>query len=151
MAPLEEQIQKVRELRAVLESRTQELHEQQVAFNQQHKDLIEAKCKAASDCAHEEARLRELTMTAYAETGNKKPAEGVGIRMVKCLRYVEAHVKDWAMAHDYGLFLELDRAGFQAWYMSQLKAKKELPSSMDEYNIVIEVVKEPQPTIARDL
>lgn len=84
-AELEDQIQKVRELRVALESRTQELHEQQVAFNQQHKNLIEAKCKAASDCTEAESQLRHMTLAAYHDKGNKKPAEGVGIRISKSL------------------------------------------------------------------
>jgi uncharacterized coiled-coil DUF342 family protein len=56
MTSLEDQIQTVRDHRDALESKTQELHELQVAFNQQHSDLINAKCKAASDCSEEAAR-----------------------------------------------------------------------------------------------
>ncbi len=151
MTPLEDQIQKVREIRAALESKTQELHEQQVAFNQQHKDLIEAKCKVGSDCATEEAKLRELTMTAYAETGSKKPAEGVGIRISKSLQYDENSAKHWAIREGHIMFLQLDRVGFEAWYKAQLKAKRELPPSMKEYGLAVFEVEQAQPTIARDI
>jgi hypothetical protein len=151
MNSLEDQIQKVRELRAILESRTQEHHELQVAFNQQHKDLIEALCKARNDCAVEEAKLRELTMTAYAETGSKKPAEGVGIRISKSLQYDENSAKHWAIREGHIMFLQLDRLGFEAWYKAQLKAKRELPPSMKEYGLAVLEVEQAQPTIGRDL
>ena len=151
MNSLEDQIQKVRELRAILESRTQEHHELQVAFNQQHKDLIEALCKARNDCAVEEAKLRELTMTAYAETGSKKPAEGVGIRISKSLQYDENSAKHWAIREGHIMFLQLDRLGFEAWYKAQLKAKRELPPSMKESGLAVLEFEQAQPTIAREL
>ena len=148
---LEQQIQKVRDLRVELESKTQELHDLQVAFNQQHADLIEAKCKAAADCSQEEAALRHMTLTVYHETGNKKPAQGVGIRISKSLQYDENSAKHWAITNGHIAFLQLDRVGFEAWYKAQLKAKRELPPSMKESGLVILEVEQPQPTISRDL
>lgn len=112
MTPLEDQIQKVRELRADLEAKTQEHHELQVAFNQQHKDLIEALCRARNDCAEEEARLRELTLDAYQETGSKKPADGVGIRIVKQLHYDEAEALVWAIESGVESCLALQKTNF---------------------------------------
>jgi len=109
---LEDQIQKVRELRADLEAKTQEHHELQVAFNQQHKDLIEALCRARNDCAEEEARLRELTLDAYQETGSKKPADGVGIRIVKQLHYDEAEALVWAIESGVESCLALQKTNF---------------------------------------
>jgi len=109
---LEDQIQKVRELRADLEAKTQEHHELQVAFNQQHKDLIEALCRARNDCAEEEARLRELTLDAYQETGSKKPADGVGIRIVKQLHYEEAEALVWAIESGVESCLALQKTNF---------------------------------------
>ena len=112
MTSLEDQIQKVRELRADLEAKTQEHHELQVAFNQQHKDLIEALCRARNDCAEEEARLRELTLDAYQETGSKKPADGVGIRIVKQLHYDEAEALVWAIESGVESCLALQKTNF---------------------------------------
>lgn len=112
MTSLEDQIQKVRELRADLEAKTQEHHELQVAFNQQHKDLIEALCRARNDCAEEEARLRELTLDAYQKTGSKKPADGVGIRIVKQLHYDEAEALVWAIESGVESCLALQKTNF---------------------------------------
>lgn len=150
-AALKDQIQKVRELRATLESRTQELHELQVAFNQQHSDLINAKCKAASDCSEAEAQLRHMTLAAYHDTGNKKPAQGVGIRIAKSLQYDENSAKHWAITNGHIMFLRLDRAGFEGWYNAQLKAKRELPPSMKESGLAVLEVEQAQPTIAKEL
>jgi hypothetical protein len=145
-AALGDQIQKVRDLRVELESRTQELHVLQVAFNQQHANLIEAKCKAASDCSLAEAALRHLTLAAYHETGSKKPAQGVGIRITKSLRCDEDRIRDWAVQTGQVMFLRLD-PGFEAWAKNMIK-RKELPAALTEW---VSEVEQAQPTIARDL
>jgi hypothetical protein len=147
---LEQQIAKVRDLRVELESRTQELHELQVAFNQQHSALIEAKCKAASDCAQEEQQLRELTLQAYEETGSKKPAEGVGIRITKKLQYDENSIKHWAIQEGHIMFLSLDRAGFEGWAKAMMKSSM-LPESLHESGAAVNEIESPQATIAREL
>lgn len=113
MAPLEDQIKKVRELRAGLEAKTQEHHELICEFNQQHKDLIEALCRARNDCAEEEARLRELALEAYRETGSKKPAPGVGIRVVMQLHYDEAEALAWAIESGAESCLSLQKTNFK--------------------------------------
>lgn len=138
MESLEDQIQKVRELRATLESKTQEHHELQVAFNQQHATLIEAKCKAASDCAQAEEKLRELTLKAYAETGSKKPAPGVGIRLVKQLHYDEAEALAWAIESGAESCLALQKSNFN-------KAAEGLKLDF------VKIEEIPQATIARQL
>lgn len=140
---LEIQITQVRGLRAALEIRTQQLHELQVAFNREHTDLIEDRCKISSDCAQAEARLRELTLTTYQATGSKKPAKGVGIRVSTVMKYDEAAAKEWALKEGH-IFLSLDRAGFEGWLKTMQKQGKELPVQVEE-------IEKPTATIARDL
>ena len=135
---LENQIQKVRELRTIVESKTQEHHELQVAFNQQHQDLIEAKCKAQSDCTQEEAKLREFTLAAWKATGNKKPAQGVGIRVAKVLSYDPRTAKEWAMKNGHDNLLDLNRSRFA-------DAAKALALDF------VRIDDEPQATIAKEL
>ena len=135
---LEQQIQKVQELRADLEARTQEHHELQVAFNQQHANLIEAKCKAASDCAQEEQQLRELTLAAYQATGSKKPAPGVSIRIVKVCEFEPAEAKKWAVS--IGACLKLDETAYKAALTKGIFDG--MPGTVKE---------QPQATIAREL
>ena len=90
---LKAQIQKVRELRATLESKTQEHHELLCDFNLLHKNLIEAMLKAKNALPNEESQLRKLTLEAYMATGNKKPVEGVGVKVTKGLQYDANSIK----------------------------------------------------------
>jgi hypothetical protein len=147
---LDAQVAKVREIRATLESRTQEHHELQVAFNQQHKDLIESLCKARNDCAQEEEKLRKLTLDAYHQTGCKKPTQGVGIRITKGLQYDKNSVKQWAITEGHIMFLALDRAGFEGWAKAMMKSSK-LPDSLHESGAAVVVTTSPQATIAKEL
>ncbi len=110
---VEAQVQKVKGLGATLESKTQELHLLQVEFNQKHADLIESKCKAQSDCDAEEAKLRELTLKAFEVTGSKKPAPGVGIRVVKALQYDETKALHWCVSNQYLNCLSLNKTNFK--------------------------------------
>jgi hypothetical protein len=112
-SPLEEQILMVQGLRASLESRAKQLHELQVAFNRANAALIENKCKLESDCSKAEARLRELTLEAYRATGSKKPAPGVGVRIVKQLYYDEAEALAWAIESGAEACLCLQKTNFK--------------------------------------
>ena len=113
VAALLEQIEHVRVLREDLESRTQDLHEKQVAFNEEHAVLIEEKCKLTNVCSQAEAKLREMTLEAYRATGNKKPAPGVGIRIVKQLSYDDAEALAWAMESGAESCLSLQKTNFK--------------------------------------
>ena len=59
-----------------------------------------------------EARLRELTLDAYQETGSKKPADGVGIRIVKQLHYAESEALAWAIESGVESCLALQKTNF---------------------------------------
>jgi len=112
MSELEEQIKHVRVLRADLEIREQDLHEKQVAFNQENAVLINEKCRLMNACGEAESRLRELTLAAYQATGSKKPAPGVGVRVVKTLHYDEAEALVWAIESGAEACLSLQKTNF---------------------------------------
>jgi len=150
IAELEEQIEHVRALREDLESRTQDLHERQVAFNKENAVLIEEKCKLANACGEAEKTLREMTLAAYQATGSKKPATGVGIRITKRLQYDENSIKQWAINEGHIMFLTLDRPGFEGWAKAMMKSSK-LPESLHESGAAILETKSPQATIAKEL
>lgn len=59
----------------------------------------------------QEAKLRELTLAVFRETGNKKPAEYVGIREGTELQYIKDEALAWAVEHK--LALALDKAAFE--------------------------------------
>jgi len=83
-----------------------------------------------------EAKLRELTLQAYAETGDKQPAEGIGVREVVELRYDPKEAFDWAIKHN--MALQLNPKGFD-------KIAKASPLEFVEYAKIY------QATIAQDL
>jgi len=85
----------------------------------------------AQDMAEE--KLRELTLKAYAETGNKAPVPGVGIRINQKVAL------DWAKAHK--MALSLDKRAFE-------KMAKAGPETKPDF---VKIIEEPQATIATNL
>ena len=77
----------------------------------QHADLLNSVGLLGQQQGEAETRLRELTLQAYAETGNKAPAEGVGIRERTVLTYDGKVAFDWAKAHK--MALQLDKKAFE--------------------------------------
>jgi len=59
----------------------------------------------------EEDELRQLTIKAYEETGNKAPVPGVGIREVTKLDYEQPEALHWAIEHT--MALSLDKKAFE--------------------------------------
>jgi hypothetical protein len=141
---LEAQILKVRELRANLEAKTQEHHLLLIEFNREHSELIESLCKVRNDCSQEDAKFLELTLAAYAVTGDKKPAKGVSVKLTKSVKYDVEQARSWALTENPG-FLELDTEAFEAWAMIVAKRKQEIKG------LKLEIVEAPQATIAKEL
>jgi len=83
-----------------------------------------------------EDKLRELVLKAYAETGDKAPAVGVGIRERTVLTYDNKIAFDWAKAHK--MALKLDTSAFE-------KIAKVDPPDF------VKITTEPQATIATEL
>lgn len=98
--------------------------------------LFDNEANAKEVCAEAEAKLRELTLLAYAQTGNKTPMVGVGIREVTKLEYDNKTAFDWAVGHT--MALKLDVPAFE-------KIVKASPLDF------VKVTKEPQATIATQL
>lgn len=74
--------------------------------------------KVALDGA--EAELRAWGRAAFRETGNKKPAPGVGVRVSKKLIYPERRALDWALQHAPVLVMRsLDKKAFEALMKTQ--------------------------------
>ena len=111
MAELEEQIKVVAEARqraAELKNLRELLLEEWTKAN---RDLLDKLTQTGAEVAEVEAKLRELTLQAYAETGNKAPAPGVGIRERTVLTYDGKVAFDWAKAHK--MALKLDTSAFE--------------------------------------
>lgn len=148
---LKAQIQEVRAARSFLAERKDCAEAHHAAFEESHKHELEALQNLGDGCieagkilAEAESRLRKLTIDAYHQTGEKKPAQGVGIRITTSLSYDEAAAKAWALKENPG-FLVLDRPGFEAYAKVLLKMKRSIPG------ILLQEEERPQATIAREL
>ncbi len=133
---LKEQIKAVQELRVASKNISEALSEKRDQFTLEWKNLIDSDSNAKAAVAEEETKLRELTLQAYAETGNKAPADGVGIREVTKLDYDEKGALTYAKEHL--LFLQLNKKAFEKF------AKDEEPD-------FVTITQEPQATIATNL
>lgn len=102
----------------------------------QNRALLDDNAFANQQVIDVETKLRELTLKAYAETGNKAPVEGVGIREVTKLDYDVREAYKWALEHS--LALKLDTSAFE-------KIAKSSPLGF------VTTFTEPQATIATQL
>ena len=103
------------------------------------KGLLDKALEALAVQAQAEGKLRELTLQAFGETGNKAPAPGVGVREVTKLTYEPKSALDWARAH--GIALKLDKKAFE-------KIAAASPETRPGF---VTITEEPQATIATDL
>lgn len=71
--------------------------------------LNEKSMKCDQDLA--EIKLREMTLVAFLQTGEKTPEVGVGIRVKPILSYDSHKAMDWAVKHE--LALKLDVSNFE--------------------------------------
>ena len=113
--------------------------EKEMAFatwEKEHADLLQEVNSAFAEVTTSETLLRELTIKAYQETGNKAPAPGVGIRELTKLEYDPKEALKWALHHE--IALSLDKKSFETF-------AKATPLDF------VKVSTEPQATIAQDL
>jgi len=80
-------------------------------WNKTHQVLFDALTQSSADVAIEEAKLRELTLLAYAETGNRAPVPGVSVKIFQMLDYDPKEALKWAISHR--LALKLDVPAFE--------------------------------------
>lgn len=109
------QISTVAKLRSILDSNKSILDELKADFELAHKEDIELVDYSKRMVEEAETKLRELTIKAYNETGNKQPADGVGIRVTTDLEYEEDKALQWGIEH-HGMGLKLDKTLFEKIY-----------------------------------
>lgn len=111
-AELEDQIRKVRDLRALHVSMKMGIDKKWAAYVKENEKLLTSEAACKKTLGEEESRLREFTLATYQETGNKKPAPGVGIRIVKVCEFDPTEAKKWAI--EKGACLMLDETAYKA-------------------------------------
>jgi len=133
---LQNQIKQVARARQEAQRLTDEKMAKLKAWEDENQVFLDA-VKVASEYRNEQENLlRELTLEVYAETGEKKPCEGVAIREVTRLDYDPKEALKWAMSHQ--IALSLDKKAFEG-------LQKATPLEF------VKVSVEPQATIATDL
>lgn len=128
----------VRSLRGLCDARKAELAAKKEAFDRENAALISAMAADADSLARAEDGLRRMALAAYAATGSKHPAPGVGIRVSKVTRYMDEAAIAWAIDHGHNSLLKLDSRKFE-------KVALELGLDFVEFSEVA------QATLARDL
>ena len=136
MVELLNQIKVVAEARIIASDSTKRKQESYQEWQETNKELLDTASMDAVRVADEEAKLRELTVKAYNETGNKKPAPGVAIREISHMMYSLEAAFEWATEHK--MALSLDRKAFEGIAKS---------TQID----FVKVVTEAQGTISQDL
>ncbi len=108
---LEEQIKVVAKVRMKAQEAKDIVISSKKEWDSQNAFIIEQSFQSFTAMEEAENKLRELTLKAYAETGDKAPAEGVGIREVTKLAYDTAEAFSWATEHK--MALKLDTPAFE--------------------------------------
>ena len=110
---LEMQIENVRRARAVVADEKEAVDARMAAWEEENRMLLDSMEADRIQLREAEEKLRSLTLAAYAETGNKKPAAGVGIRIVKEITCDEAEAVKWAVEAQALSCLSLQKVNFK--------------------------------------
>ena len=82
-------------------------------WEEENRELLDSIEAERIRLREEEEKLRAATLEAYQETGNKKPAPGVGIRVVKEMFYDDDEAIQWAIRANALPCLSLQKANFK--------------------------------------
>ena len=126
-------VAEAREKASVLKQRRTELLDE---WNRANQELLDSLTQAGADVAVVEQELRDMTLLAFYQTGDKAPVKGVGIREMTKLEYDAGVAYNWALEHK--MAVKLDIPSFE-------KIAKASPLDF------VRVYQEPIATIATDL
>ncbi len=135
---LNEQISLVRALRKTVATQADMISEGRKQWDNDNRVILASVEADRARLQKEEEKLRAATLEAYQETGNKKPAPGVGVRIVKEMIFDEAEAIDWAVDASAKNCLKLNTSNFK-----KVAEGLGLPFA--------EIVECPQATIAKEL
>lgn len=138
MTELEANVSRVRSLRLSVSIMKKMIDERMALWEDENRELLDSIIAEGIRLREEEEKLRAATLEAYQETGNKKPAPGVGVRIVKEMIFDEAEAIDWAVGASAKNCLKLNTSNFK-----KVAEGLGLPFA--------EIVEYPQATIAKEL
>jgi hypothetical protein len=127
MSDLITQINQVRRLREVVLDQKKAIDWRMGEWAAENEMLLKAQERDKKELAEAEDTLRKLTLEAYqADPSNKKPALGVGIKIVKEAVYSPKVAFAWALAHETCLVLDTKA------YEALMKAGQDVPGTLEE-------------------
>ena len=104
---LKTQVQVVARARLLAHEATENVAESMARWQVDNADITLVKETFQKECQSEEAKLREMTLAIFKETGEKKPLPELGIREVEKLEYDPAEAFKWALEHKVALKLDV--------------------------------------------
>jgi hypothetical protein len=104
---LTEQIKLVAELRKKHTEMVEKKKQMYDEFISQHVEYFGDVVTAETKMKEAETKLREMTIEAYNETGDKQPAYGVGVKVIKILDYDIKEAYEWAIRHNMATILDV--------------------------------------------
>jgi len=133
-------VRDVAEQRRLLELVNSEIAGALAVFRENHAELYDYSTELKKRLAATETELRVATVSAYLETGDKKPVPGVGVRVTRGIDYPRDIALQWAI--DHKMCLALEEQSFRDIMLAYGDAQR------PEW---VAVTEEPMGTIARDL
>ena len=135
---LETKISSVRNLRLSVSIIKDMIDKRMAMWEEENRELLDSIEAERIRLREEEEKLRAATLEAYQETGNKKPAPGVGVRIVKEMLFDEDEAIQWAIRANAMRCLSLQKANF-----------KKVADGLEL--AFVEILEVPQATIAKEL
>jgi hypothetical protein len=141
---LKAQLRRVAQLRALSEDMQSGIATRRAAWEKENGMLLTEAAACRKSLAEEEGKLRGMTLDIYRATGDKKPVEGLGIKVMSGIKYDADEARGWAIRENTA-FLVLDRPGFEAYAKVIQKSGRSIPG------VKIEATETPTATIAKVL
>ena len=96
-------VAKAREKVSGLKQRRNELLDE---WNKANQELFDTLTQSGADVAVAEQELRDMTLLAFFQTGDKQPTHGVGVKIFQKFLYDREVAKDWCLEHRIALKLD---------------------------------------------
>jgi hypothetical protein len=114
MTDISEVVKQLAEARQILITRQNAMDLKTKAFKSLHAELLGEIEDRQTKVRLIENKLRDATVTYYTDTGDKKPTQGVEVKVGTKLEYDPEKALEWAQAHKIALVPEsLDRGAFE--------------------------------------
>lgn len=122
------------------------LADRRAAFDAQHAGLIRDVRDLSDQLAMAEAAIKAGAVDHFIRTGEKKPCEGLEVKLFRALDYDADEATAWAKAHPEKGLLALDRKLYEK--LLKLARENDLPDWADAPGQLID---DPRAQIASDL